>query len=298
MDDDTLSKLVTLASRMELTARLGRTPARLIMVVAAAGSIATGVLVACSSFGEGPAAAVSEAGPLAEAAGADAPSPGFCAVSNAPFCVDFDDAGLESNWTTVDHAALAGMTLDSNLALSRPSSMHSRVDSTSPTAPDCVYAQAKRTLSDLTPSASGRFAFDVWLGPADGGAPGPLRSIGIGAISTGTNCNVLVALGTAGCLMQAEQHFDDGGFTGTVSSQDFPVALPRKWTRVEIALSLGASPPTAAYFVDGKPCSTPLVLPEQCAGPTTFTISPGLYCVPTGFGVAEANYDNIEFRKN
>jgi hypothetical protein len=283
---------------------------RLVLVVAAVGSVSA-VVLACSSFDSAAPSSQDEAGASNDGAAdalvdtlvppADAgASPAYCSVSDAAFCADFDDGGLEVNWTTFNRDAAAGatVTLDSVLASSRPSSMHVGVDTTASAATGCDYARANRKLSDLAPMSNASFSFDVWLGSADVAAAAPVANVAVGSLLTASGCNFIMSLGTVDCGLRTEQ-FTDAGTESAQTGFQLPVPLTPKWTHLELRLALSPPGPTVTYLVDGMSCGAPTVLPGQCAGDTTFTISPGLYCVKASVGgLVQANVDNVELRRN
>ena len=276
------------------------------LVVASTLALAgSAVVFACSSFG-GSAEPPVEGGLASETSvetsvvDAARPSdagaaPGFCTTSDAAFCADFDDGGFAGEWTAFSDSGASSVTLDSMLALSAPSSMHLRIEGAAIAgATQCDYARPHRRFTELVNKKHANLAFDIWVGPADASVS-PVVIASIASIATGTGCQFIVGLGTRDCSTRFE-YPDAAAIQAVQTSAVFGKPLGRRWTRVELRLSLDPASSTATFLVDGQLCSPPTSIPTVCLAPATFDIFPGLYCVKASDGIVEANLDNIEFR--
>lgn len=262
---------------------------------------------ACSDITFGPAAVGPEGG-LADGA-ADAlesstdavppPATSFCAQSDAAFCADFDDdGGLAAHWTMFGVSPTASVTLDSNLALSQPSSMHMHTETGGPASINCEYARAVRDLSDLGQKTHARLSYDVFLGSVDGGSDLARQGMGVGAAITKSGCWFIMGLGSTGCTHLLQVQTDAGIIQAGNMNTVFPLPKGKGWVHVELVADLDPLAPTVTYLVDNVSCGAPLPLPAQCASPTTFTIYPGTFCAQGDGGIFEGNLDNVEFRGN
>lgn len=159
----------------------------------------------------------------------------------------------------------------------------------------CDYARAHRKLTDLPATENATFSFDVCVGLRSAASTATVSSAGVGSVVV-KSCQAILVLGSTGCTLRFEETAADGGVTPTTMSDTFPVPNAPKWSHIELRMALAAAKPTMTYSVDGIVCAAPMPVPPSCAGPATFEIYPGLYCVGRGQGIVEANIDNVEFR--